>query len=235
MRLVVFAPWFSLLYTDDEAELDSGAGQIPGALLSVAGMGLLLSPAQLGLVRTKLVAVVGALLLRPGRAAAGHFAGQAAVAGGMVLPALRAPAASPAGWPSRAKDAYETKGKRVEVFAPVIALLPADATTLGFSAADFPETSLWKPFGSRRILHVKLSDSAEEVRKRGIKYLSGNNGWFEEPWPEWLQRMEAREFQKVTLKMWGSLPPFVWHLVELNPRGTGQEHPKPEPNHRHDS
>jgi hypothetical protein len=41
--------------------------------------------------------------------------------------------------------------------------------------------------------------------------------------------MDARELQTVTLKMWGSKPPFVWHLVALNPRDTGQENPKPEP------
>ena len=99
----------------------------------------------------------------------------------------------------------------------MIASLPADASVLGYSADDFPETSLWKPFGSRRILHMKLTDSAEEVRQRGLKYLLVTVDRTKEPWPQWLQRMDARELQTVTLKMWGSLPPFVWHLVELNP------------------
>jgi len=88
-----------------------------------------------------------------------------------------------------AMDAYEAKSKRSEVFAPVIAALPGDASVLGYSADDFPETSLWKPFGSRRILHVKMSDSAEAMRQRGIRYVlvtidsakdrgqSGCDGW----------------------------------------------------------
>jgi hypothetical protein len=42
-------------------------------------------------------------------------------------------------------------------------------------------------------------------------------------WPEWLQRMHARELQGFTLKMWGSLPPFVWHLVELPEPTSGQK------------
>ena len=126
-------------------------------------------------------------------------------------------------------DAYGAKSNRAEVFAPVIAALPADASVLGYYADDFPETSLWKPFGSRRILHIKLTDSAEEVRQRGIKYLLLVADKLEEPWPEWLKRMDARELQTVTLKMWGSLPPFVWHLVELNPHGAGQADVSQEP------
>jgi hypothetical protein len=30
---------------------------------------------------------------------------------------------------------------------------------------------VWKPLGSRRILRVKRSDSAEEMRRQGIKYV----------------------------------------------------------------
>jgi hypothetical protein len=127
---------------------------------------------------------------------------------------------------SRAVDAYETKGRRTEVFAPLIAALSANASILGFSADDFPETALWKPFGSRRILHVKMSDSAEAVRQRGIKHLVVTIKPAGETWPHWVQRMDARVLKTVTLKMWGSHPPFVWHLVELNPPD-GRNEPKP--------
>ena len=133
-------------------------------------------------------------------------------------------------------DAYEAKSKRTEVFAPVLKLLPADASVLGYSAHDFPETSLWKPFGSsRRILHVKASDSAEEMRQRGIRYMLVTTDDTGESWPAWVQRMNARELQTVTLKMWGSVPPFVWHLVELNHHSTGLINPKSEPTQKNDS
>jgi hypothetical protein len=46
--------------------------------------------------------------------------------------------------------------------------------------------------------------------------------------------MDARELQTVTLKMWGSLPPFVWHLVEFNPHASGQNNASPEPKHKHE-
>jgi hypothetical protein len=129
---------------------------------------------------------------------------------------------------ARATDAYEAKSKRANVFAPVIAALPADASVLGYSADDFPETSLWKPLWSRRILHVKISDSAETMRKRGIKYVLVTMGSSAESWPQWLRRMDARELRTIQLKMWGNLPPFVWHLVELNALGD-RIVPNPEP------
>jgi hypothetical protein len=121
----------------------------------------------------------------------------------------------------RALDAYETKGQRTEVFAPLIALLPRGTPVVGFFASDFPETSLWRPFGSRRVLHFRGSDSGEALRQRGIKYLFVVKARLDEPWDKWLQERNARELSTVALKMWGRLPPFVWSVVELN--GPSQE------------
>jgi hypothetical protein len=73
------------------------------------------------------------------------------------------------------------------------------------------------------------------MRRRGIRYALVTIDSAKESWPEWLQRMNARELHAETLKMWGSRPPFVWHLVELNPPDTGQDKPKPEPARYNDS
>jgi hypothetical protein len=232
-RLVCIAPWFSLLCVMTMLNF-SGVARYLAPYYPLLSMGLLLSPAQAGLVRRSWW-----------RSWAFFSCGLAALL--LILSPARP--LWPAGWflqhygprlkssrlASRATDAYEAKSRRAEVFAPVIALLPADASVLGFSAHDFPETSLWKPFGSRRILHVKTSDSAEAMRQRGIRYVLVTVDPAKEPWPQWVQRMDARELQTVTLKMWGSLPPFVWHLVELNPHDPGQNKPKPESAQRNDS
>jgi hypothetical protein len=205
-----------------------GAVRYLASYYPLLSMGLLLSPAQGEVVRRKWW-----------RSWALFSCGLA----GLVLVISPARPLWPAGWffrhygprlkssplAVRAMDAYEVKGKRAAVFAPVLAALPGDAAVLGYSADDFPETSLWKPFGSRRVLHVKVTDSAEEVRQRGIKYLLVVTNKLEEPWPQWVERMDARELQAVPLKMWGSSPPFVWHLVALNRRDPGRENPKPEP------
>ena len=129
---------------------------------------------------------------------------------------------------SRAMNAYTTKGNRAEVFAPALALLPADASVLGFSAREFAETSLWKPLGSRRILHVKAADSAEDVRRWGIKYVLVTSEVLNEPWPDWLKRMDARTLATVPLRMWGGGQPVTWHLVELNPHDAGRGTTEPQ-------
>jgi hypothetical protein len=234
LRLVCLAPWVSLLYLMAKLDFRSGPRYL-AAYYPLLSMGLLISPTQLELVRRNWWRSWA--LLSCGLA-------------GLLLVISPARPLWPAGWffqhygprlkssrlAVRAMDAYEAKSKRTEVFAPVIALLPADVTIIGFSAGDFPETSLWKPFGgSRRILHVKMSDSAEEMRRRGIRYALVTIDSAKESWPEWLQRMNARELHAETLKMWGSRPPFVWHLVELNPPDTGQDKPKPEPARYNDS
>jgi hypothetical protein len=61
------------------------------------------------------------------------------------------------------------------------------------------------------------------MRQRGIKYALLVADKLGVPWEEWLRRMDARELQTVTLKMWGSLPPFTWHLVEFQPHRASQE------------
>jgi hypothetical protein len=116
----------------------------------------------------------------------------------------------------RALDAYETKGQRAQVFAPLLAALPPGTPVVGFMAMDFPETSLWKPFGTRRILHIRGSDSGEDLRRRGIRYLFVVKALLKEPWDKWLQERNARELTTVSLKMWGRRPPFVWSVVELD-------------------
>jgi hypothetical protein len=227
MRWVCIAPWLGLFYMMTKWNL-TGGERIIAPYYPLLSMGLLVSSRQLGLVR------------RP------WWRGWALFSFGMAgLLLVISPARPlwPAGWffehygsalrdnrlASRAMDAYEAKSKRTEVFAPVLRLLPAEVSVLGYSAHDFPETSLWKPFGSsRRIFHVKTSDTAEEMRQRGIRYVLITTDDTGESWPAWVQRMNARELQTVVLKMWGSLPPFVWHLVELNPP-RAQSGPKPDP------
>jgi hypothetical protein len=227
LRLVCVAPWLSLLCMMTKWNL-TGLDRILTPYYPLLSMGLLISPTQLELVR---------------RTWWQRWALLSFGLAGLLLVISPARPLWPAGWffehyssrlqssglALRAMDAYSAKSSRGEVFAPVIALLPADASVLGFSAKDFPETSLWKPFGSRRILHIKASDSPEEIRQRGIKYALVEADEWQESWGQWLQRMDARELQTVTLKIWGSAPPFVWHLVEFNPHGTGPKNPTPEP------
>ena len=117
---------------------------------------------------------------------------------------------------SRAFAVYTVYGSRALAFAPALQLLPPDAAVLGLITSDDPETSLWRPFGARRILHVLPRESAAEIRRRGIKYLLVKEELLGEPLKEWLNQSDGRLLGTVALRLRAGHPASVWHLVEMN-------------------
>jgi hypothetical protein len=57
------------------------------------------------------------------------------------------------------------------VLAPLRSALPPDEKLVGVITFDDPETSLWRPFGSRKILHVAPDDTGEQIRRWGVRYV----------------------------------------------------------------
>jgi hypothetical protein len=134
-----------------------------------------------------------------------------------VLRALRADQ-SPHRLVKRAWSVYSTYAGRADAFQAVRAVLPPDATPLGLVAQDDPETSLWRPFGSRRILDVCDADSPELTRGRGIKYvvvssqaLIENNTTL----TAWLAKHEGDVVQSLSLQVKVQSGPKEWFLVKL--------------------
>ena len=71
----------------------------------------------------------------------------------------------------RALNVYSVYGVRSDPLAKVRALLPKGLTVVGFmGTCDDIDISLWRPFGSRRVKHILLSDSPEQIRQRHIQY-----------------------------------------------------------------
>jgi hypothetical protein len=116
----------------------------------------------------------------------------------------------------RAIAVYGVYRQRPNIFEPAVKLLPADAAVVGFVSYDDPETSLWRPFSSRRILHVRPGETGKEIRQRGIRYVLVKEEELREPWEQWLRRTDARLLDSVGLRERASRGPYVWHLVELN-------------------
>jgi hypothetical protein len=72
----------------------------------------------------------------------------------------------------RALEVYKVYGIRWDPIAKVRELLPPTEKTIGFMGSeDDIDVSLWRPFGSRRVEHVLLSDTVEEIRQRRILYV----------------------------------------------------------------
>ncbi len=119
----------------------------------------------------------------------------------------------------RAWTVYSIYGRRADAFEPVRAMLPAGADPLGMVTADDPETSLWRPFGSRRIVHVCEADSAEQLRAQEIKYVLVNAGVVTQNQhatvADWLARYDAEVIERMTLELRASVGPTEWLLVKL--------------------
>lgn len=121
---------------------------------------------------------------------------------------------------ARAREVYTVYRIRNDAFEPIRAALPDDATVLGITIFDIPETSLWRPFGSRRIEHVCPEDTATDLKRRGVKYIlirpdmfgKGFTGSLE----EWLAQMNAQIVQKISLNLRAATGPLDWFLIKLD-------------------
>ncbi len=120
---------------------------------------------------------------------------------------------------TRMKEVYSVYGNRNDGFAPVRAILPPDLKILGMVTFDDPETSLWRPFGSRRIEHVCPDDTAADLKAHGVKYILLREqilGWYDQTLDSWLKQMNAQVVKKIPLDLRASTGPLDWYLVKLN-------------------
>jgi hypothetical protein len=120
---------------------------------------------------------------------------------------------------ARAWTVYSVYGARADGFAPVRALLPPQITQLGLISYDDPETSLWRPFGSRRILHVKPTDAYQSLKERGLAYVLISSDKYmtlaKIPFQQWLAEHHAQVIREQMLELRASRGPVKWFLVEV--------------------
>jgi len=120
---------------------------------------------------------------------------------------------------SRVERVFSVYSQRGDAFAPALQALPSDTEVLGLVTYDDPESTLWKPFGSRRIFHVCPEDTGQDLRNRGIRYiLVGKVRFplvFTEGFEEWLSRMNAEVAQEIPLALRAADGPKPWYIVRL--------------------
>jgi hypothetical protein len=122
----------------------------------------------------------------------------------------------------RALSVYSVYASRSDGLAPVRQLLPADATVVGWiSSGDDPETSLLRPFGGRRILHVLAGDDIEALRQRGVVYyVIGSEGLTEihrQSIDDWVRAHPAQLLGKVAVTVKVAQGPRDWYVARLVP------------------
>lgn len=119
----------------------------------------------------------------------------------------------------RAWDVYSAFRVRVDGFRPIVAVLPPDAYPLGLLAYDEPETDLWRPFGTRRVVQISHLDSADDLRSRGLKYALVSEKtlikWCHINPVDWLKQVQAEPVQHFELKLLAREDPHGWLLVRF--------------------
>ncbi|MGO8837762.1 MAG: hypothetical protein ACLQAH_14450 [Limisphaerales bacterium] len=120
---------------------------------------------------------------------------------------------------ARVEAVYSVYRNRSDAFAPVREVLPPDVKVLGLITYDDPETSLWRPFGSRRIEHVCPQDTPAELKQRGVEYVLVSEELlgprFQCSLDDWLRQMNGRVMQKIPLYLRAAVGPTDWYLVQL--------------------
>jgi hypothetical protein len=98
-------------------------------------------------------------------------------------------------------------------------LLPANLTVVGFIArGDEPDISFWRPFGTKRVEHLLLTDTPANIRQRGIEYaVAGDYYFFYEgtSFAVWKQQTGAELVATTNITIRVSEGPQPWYVVRF--------------------
>lgn len=121
---------------------------------------------------------------------------------------------------ARLREVYTVYHNRNDAFAAVREALQPNLNVLGCISSDDPETSLWRPFGTRRIIYVCPGDTATDLKSHRIKYILVRSDEFGNSFPgtldDWLANMNAQTIQTIPLDLRASVGAKDWYLVKLN-------------------
>ncbi len=99
------------------------------------------------------------------------------------------------------------------------AVLPSDITYVGFLAFSDAETSLWRPFGSRRVVDIVSTTSVESLRRKKVYYLVASppaaSVILGQPWTQWLSEAHAEIITNIVLKTHARAEPTVYSVARI--------------------
>jgi hypothetical protein len=124
----------------------------------------------------------------------------------------------------RAQNVYAVYAARCNALASLLRPVSLNRPVIGVVCnGDHPETSLWRPFGSRQVIHLMRSDDRQTLQSRGIEWAvlsaSGLRSQGYRSIDEWLRQFGGQlvQIQELTLK--ASLGPEPWFVVRIPPPG----------------
>jgi hypothetical protein len=134
---------------------------------------------------------------------------------------LNAFSPSPGSALERASTVYRIYRQRAEALAPLRDLVPDGEPVLGFITGNEAETSLWKPYGRRRVVHVSPKDSRPKLDRLGIRWIVVDLSRFQTgdtpPLDVWLTQIQGKQVVRETLQLLASRPPQDYAVIQLSP------------------
>jgi hypothetical protein len=126
----------------------------------------------------------------------------------------------------RAVGVYSVYSGRYDGFAGIRDLLPPGVRVVGFVGLDDPEASLWRPFGSRRIVGLIPANLPRAMRQHHLEYVVASSTTveilFRESVEEWRRRYDMEPVAKVALTLKVARGSEDWYLLRVTNPPTHQ-------------
>src|ERR1043166_7828383 len=120
---------------------------------------------------------------------------------------------------SRALGVYSVYRERPDPMPQVRGLLPQETTIVGFlGTPDDIDISLWQPMGRRIVKHLLLTDTGDDIRRRGIHYAVVSEFYLREKRiipAEWRERTQAELVDSLTVTQKLAEGPQTWEVVRF--------------------
>jgi hypothetical protein len=146
-----------------------------------------------------------------------------------VLRSLEADKESASPALQRVWSVYSFYRQRPDAFLPLVTQLPAGVERIGMLSGNTPEASLWKPFGSRRVIHILPTDSPASLRDRGIEYIAaGPRTMRENGFPkltDWCVANRATIIAEAQVRLMVRYGVETWYLLKLAPESVSETRP----------
>lgn len=121
---------------------------------------------------------------------------------------------------NRALVSYQVYRVRPDPLVAVRAQLPAGIERIGFlGTPDDLDISLWKPYGNgRKIVHLFLEDTAEQIRAQNLRYAVVHGFQFtlqKASFEDWLKQVRAEVVADVTATVTVRMGEQHWYIVRF--------------------
>jgi hypothetical protein len=114
----------------------------------------------------------------------------------------------------RIREVYSIYRDRPTAFKPILQQLPASLKIVGFFSSDELEAPLWRPYGSRRVLHLTQEDSPQTMRERGIEYIVVPLG-VRSAIDQWLSRTPLEKIARAEIRFVARGKPEEWAIFRV--------------------